>query len=158
MAKLGSNEFMLKMFLTRLDMIKSGDKIDMLKKLLPQRIEDSSFLNFDGQVILGAGKLHDVVFHEDNIFEGVNRLTNKFFETFFTPIDAFLNGDVAEEDEPVEDEIEDATVDEPAIDLLGDIEALLEKDKVKKAKKFLKEFEDHDDYKKAKKLIKKAGK
>jgi len=161
---------------SRMDLMKTWDKKDALALMLPQRVEKGILYNFRDAVIGGCdGK--DVVFHEDEtIITETNRITDKFLNTFYAPMEAYFGASEETEDDTVEDDtveddtveddtVEDETVEdvdtdstkeETEMDLVTEIEILIENDELKKAKKVLKANKDSDLYKKAKKILKKA--
>jgi len=155
---------------SRMDLMKSWDKKDALALMLPQRVEDNILYNFKNDVIGGCDG-EDVIFHKDgSIIDETNRITDKFLNTFYAPMEAYFNSALVEEDKTTsEDETEDTADDEEVTEKkskdviaeghpeLDEIAAYLVDGKIKKAKKVLKGMdEDHADYKEAKKLIKKA--
>jgi len=147
---------------SRMDLMKSWDKKDALALMLPQRVEDNVLYNFRNGVIGGCDG-EDVVFHEDEtIITETNRITDKFLNTFYAPMNAYFAGpgpdDVEEEmeDAPAADEDSEDEVEETEIDLIAEVKDLVKADELKKAKKVLKANPDHADYKKAKKILKKA--
>jgi len=179
MAKLGyrSVKSMGNIVKSRMDLMKSWDKKDALALMLPQRVEDNVLYNFKNDVIGGCDG-EDVIFHEDgSIIDETNRITDKFLNTFYAPMEAYF-GEAAADGEPEESEEDEAedTADEEVTEKkpkkdkkkskdiiaeghpeLDEIAAYLVDGKIKKAKKVLKGMdEDHADYKEAKKLIKKA--
>jgi hypothetical protein len=153
MAKLGSNESKMKIFDSRIDLIKTWDKKDAIQILLPQQVLDGKFLNFKGQVIMGHDDGEDCLFHDDDALVGVTRITPNFLLEFMSPIEDYLNGRTEVDEDDTEVDEDDTEID---FNLLDEVQTLIGKDKLKKAKKLIADYEDHDDYKKAKKLIKKA--
>lgn len=152
----------------RFNIVKTWDKKDALAIMMPQRVEDNKLYNFRNDVIGGCdGK--DIVFHEDeSIITETTRITDKFLNAFYAPMEAYFGETTSDnEDEDDNSEPDDVyTVDEEKpkknkknaddLSLISEIQDLIEKDDLKAAKKLLKANPDHGDFKKAKKLIKKA--
>ena len=173
-----SKETAKKVLDSRLLMIKGWDKKDALSLMFPQRVEAGKVYNFKDQVIMSHDG-EDCVFHEDSdVIDTVTRVTDKFLTDFYTPIDAYFSGEPELDDEVMEDvtdekagkkakkakkEKVDETKDEAEQPtesdgkLIASVKEFIEAGDLKAAKKLLKKNEDHVDYKKAKKILKKAG-
>ena len=156
---------------SRLAVIRQWDKKEAIEYLLPRYVKDGKMYNFKDQVIMSYDG-EDCVFHEDaDCVKNISRVTDKFLNEIYLPYNKYLgtaseqatgpeisasadegNQDVTETEDTVDD------VTEEGYDLVADVEKFIKKDKLKKAKKLLTDYEDHPDFKKAKKLLKKAGK
>ena len=181
MAKLGSKQSATTILDARLALVRQWDKKEAIEYLLPQRIEDGKMYNFKNQVVMSYDG-EDCVFHEDgDIVKNVSRVTDKFLNDFYLPINKYFgtaseqakgpeietvvdDGDELLDDGPSEKKSKKdkkKSKNEPIISdgtLIHDIKGLISNGELKAAKKLLKKNEGDDDFKKAKKLLKKAGK
>ena len=160
-------------------------RIEHMKVMLPQRIEDGHFINCSGDKIgtwdgedqeifplerlVNATRCTDALMNE--IYKPINGLfgtaserakTKDECEGYCEPdAEGYCEPD-AEGDDVIDVEIEpDKSGFGEDVSILKDINKAIEKGKLKKAKSLLeasKEILDHDDYKSLKKQIKKAAK
>lgn len=174
--KLGSKESLNDILFSRMAVIRQWDKKQALSYLIPQRIEDEKLYNFKNQVIMSF-EGEDCVFHEDaSVIDDAGRVTEKLLTDIYKPINDYfgpaskiansevdpnVEGDEPEDDEEIEcndDVTESDDNDDMIVDIVTTVKSFIKDGELKAAKKFLKKYEDHDDYKKAKKMLKKAGK
>jgi len=147
------------LFKARVALIVEWNKKDAIASLLPKEVKDGMFLDFKGQVISNAPEgSEDVVFHDDDFLDSQKSVTAAFIRRAYEPVEKFLGVDEeAVEDEDDADNGSEDEDDAPVeLSLLEEVTELIGKGKVKKAKKLVKANVDHDDYKKAKKLVKGA--
>lgn len=178
MAKLGSKESAANILESRMAVIRQWDKKEALAILIPQRIEGGKFYNFKGNVIM-SHEGEDCTFHEDDsIINDANRVTDKLLNDVYKPINDYLGSsterqniapieededeeetgpgtEVAEEEE-VKAPKKDKKSKKDELDLIDEITSLIANKDLKAAKKLLKVHAEHDDFKKAKKIFKKA--
>ena len=155
------------------ELLNAPKTIDVMRKM-PAYVEDGEVYDFNGRSFGGTDKPDGPIFKQIERVKTTQAVTAALKRDYTNALGEWLNDDKGAEEDAVEkpkkkskddkatkepseaDAAQPTTEEGEELDLVAAVTGLLDAGKLKKAKKMIKDNEDHPKIKKAKKLYKKA--